>query len=91
MPFITGGSQITPDERYQKSLKEALGKGWIMISEGPSGAQLELPKRMKGQTKGAIIVGILLVFLYGIGVIIIAAALIDYAMQKKETQFISRL
>ena len=61
-----------------------------MISEGPSGAQMELPKKMKGQTKGALVIGFLLILAWGFGIIIIIAALIDYAMQKKQTKFISR-
>ena len=52
---------------------------------------MELPKKMKTQTKVALVVGFFLLFLFwGLGAIVMIAALIDYAMQKKQTKFISR-
>jgi type III secretory pathway component EscU len=45
---------------------------------------------MRTQTKLALVAGFLLLFVYGIGIIILIAALIDYAMQKKQTKFVSR-
>jgi hypothetical protein len=90
MAFLTGSASESTDERYTRQLKGALAEGWIMLSEGPSGAQLELPKRMKTQTKVALVVGFFLLFLWGLGAIVMIAALIDYAMQKKQTKFVSR-
>ena len=78
------------DDRYRAELRAALAEGWVLLSEGPSGAQLELPRRMKTQTKIALVLGFLLVLAWGFGLIIVAAALIDYALQKKETKFIAR-
>jgi len=80
----------TTDQRYKRELAEALSNKWIMLAEGPSGAQLELPKIMRIQTKVALIIGFLLTFAWGIGIIIIIGALIDYAMQKKQTKFIAK-
>ena len=80
----------TPEQRYKEELSDALARNWIMISEGPSGAQMELPKTMKTQTKVALILGFVLLIAWGFGIILIAAALIDYAMQKKQTKFIAR-
>jgi hypothetical protein len=92
MAFLTSSVSESTEERYTHQLKGALAEGWIMLSEGPSGAQLELPKKMKTQTKVALVVGFLLVFLFWwLGLIVIGAALIDYAMQKKQTKFISRM
>lgn len=90
MAFLTGAASESTEDRYTRELKAALAEGWIMISEGSSGAQLELPKKIKNQTKVALVVGFLLVFLWGLGLLVIAAALIDYAMQKKQTKFIMR-
>ena len=91
MAFLTNSVPESSDEKYTRLLKAALAEGWIMISEGPSGAQLELPKKMKTQTKVALVLGFFLLFLWGLGVIVMIAALIDYAMQKKQTKFISRM
>ena len=91
MAFLTSSVSESTEERYTRQLKGALAEGWIMISEGPSGAQLELPKKMKTQTKVALVVGFFLLFLWGLGAIVMIAALIDYAMQKKQTKFISRM
>jgi hypothetical protein len=91
MAFLTNTVPEGAEEKYTRQLKGALAEGWIMLSEGPSGAQLELPKKMKTQTKVALVVGFFLLFLFwGLGAIVMIAALIDYAMQKKQTKFISR-
>jgi hypothetical protein len=90
MPFITGQAPESAEERYSRQFKEALAQGWVVLSEGPSGAQMELPKKMKTQTKVALVIGLILILLWGFGFLVIIAALIDYAMQKKETKFIAR-
>jgi len=82
---------VSTDQRYRSELKQALAAGWILLSEGPSGAQLELPKKMRTQTQVALILGVVLLFAYGLGLILIIVALIDYAIQKKETKFVSRI
>ena len=91
MAFLTNTVPEGAEEKYTRQLKGALAEGWIMLSEGPSGAQLELPKKMRTQTKVAVVVGFLLVFLFWwLGLIVVGASLIDYAMQKKQTKFLSR-
>jgi hypothetical protein len=87
---MSGMKHETNDERYTRELKAAVSDGWIMLSEGPSGAQMELPKTMRTQTKVGLVAGFLLLFVYGVGVIVLIAAVIDYAIQKKNTRFISR-
>jgi hypothetical protein len=47
MPFIAGQTPESAEERYTRQFKEALAQGWVVLSEGPSGAQMELPKKMK--------------------------------------------
>ncbi len=64
--------------------------GWKIVSDGPSGVQLEGPKKMKMQTAVALVLGVFLIFVYGIGLIVVAFALIDYAMTKPQTKFIPR-
>lgn len=73
---------------YPGALKHLVNDGWEVVSEGPSGAQLKKPKKMKTQTKVAMLVGAVLVFAWGIGVLVILFALIDYAMQKDESYFL---
>jgi hypothetical protein len=55
MPFLN--QPESADQKYTRELKEHLAKGWVVLSEGPSGAQLELPKKMKTQTKIALVIG----------------------------------
>lgn len=76
---------------YQRDIFLATEDGWTVISEGESGATLQAPKKMRLQTKIGFVIGFLLVFFYGIGVIILLAAWIDHAMHKPKTRFIQRI
>jgi hypothetical protein len=71
-------------------LESLLNNGWTVVSEGPSGAQLIGEKKMKTQTKVALVIGVVLVLAAGLGLIIMALALIDYWMTKAPTHFVSR-
>lgn len=67
-------------------------QGWRIVSDGPSGVQLEGPKKMKGLDQGAAILGgVLLIVAWPIGLLLIACALLDYwLLTKPETRFIAR-
>ena len=71
-------------------MKELLEQGWRVTSDGPQGTQLEAPKKMKGREIFSISCGILLLPFFGLGLLIIAAALIDYHRRRPETKFIFR-
>ena len=74
---------------YAKLLGALVDAGWQVTSEGPSGAQLAKPKEMKLQTKVALVIGAVLVMAWGLGLIIMFFALIDYWMTKPATHFLS--
>lgn len=81
---------MQPALSFDEQLHAHLDKGFKVISDGPTGIQLEGPKKMTGLVQGALIIGGLLTFVYGIGLIIVVFALIDYAMAKKPTVFLHR-
>lgn len=77
-------------QTFESKLKDYLQRGYKVLSDGPSGIQLEGPKVMRTQTKVAMLIGAVLVLAYGIGLIVILFALIDHAMAKPPAVFLSR-
>lgn len=75
---------------YSSILTQLTADGWVVVNESSSGAQLKLPKKMRTQTKWALGIGAVLVLVYGLGLLVMAFALIDYAVQKDRTHFLSR-
>ena len=75
---------------FNSHLQGYLDDGYEIISDGPSGVQLRGPKVMKTQTKVALVIGAVLVLAWGLGLIIVLFALIDYAMTKQPTAFLRR-
>ena len=75
---------------FAEAVQEHTDAGWKVISDGPSGVQLEGTKQMKGLDKACLVLGIITVF-WGIGFLFILLALLDYwLMTKSETRFIAR-
>ena len=64
--------------------------GWEMVSEGTSGAQMKKAKEMSTAAKICIGVGIPGLFLAGLGIILILAGVLEYALSKEPTHFLSR-
>jgi hypothetical protein len=76
---------------FDALLQQALQQGWIVVSDGPSGAQLSKKKTMRGADKVCLVLGIFGLLLYGLGIILIAIAVLDYAFfTKEQTAFLSR-
>jgi hypothetical protein len=77
---------------YDVALQGALKSGWIMVSEGPSGAQLKKPKKMRGLDKLCLLAGVAVgLFNVIVGGFLILIAVVDYAVLTKDrTQFLSR-
>lgn len=91
MAMLIGTSTASGPLGYSDALAKALNRGWVMVSEGPSGAQLRKPKKMSSLDKVCLGLGIPLLFLFGVGLILILVAVLDYAFFTKEkTAFISR-
>jgi hypothetical protein len=76
---------------YAGALKKLTSEGWAVVSEGPSGAQLRGPKQMRALDKWGIGIGVPLIVLWGVGLLLIAAGLIDYALlTPRREYFLSR-
>lgn len=78
-------------DSFTTELNQHTSKGWVVISEGPSGAQLEKPRAMKPVDKLALVVGVLTLPFAGVGLIFIIAAVLDYVFfTKAESKFLDR-
>ena len=64
---------------YRQRLEFMIAQGWELKSEGPSGAQLVGAKKMRTLDRICLWLGILTVVFYGVGLIFIIIAMIDYA------------
>jgi hypothetical protein len=93
MPILNARPPLVADApalTFETALSTLIAQKWTVVSEGPSGAQLIGEKKMTRQTRLALIVGAVLVLAAGIGLIVMAFALIDYWMTKPPTHFLSR-
>jgi len=76
---------------FEQGIPAYAAGGWKIISDGPSGLQMQAPKRMGGLDKVCLAFGILTVVAYGVGLIFIGIALIDYAfLTKQKTKLFTR-
>ena len=81
----------TATEYVEDALHKYVQAGWEITSDGPSGVQLVSPKKMMGLDKCCLVAGILTVWVYGFGLILIGIALIDYAvLTKRESKLLVR-
>jgi hypothetical protein len=76
--------------KFDEQLRAYLRDGYEVVSDGPSGVQLRGPKKMRRQTKVAMILGAVLTLAYGIGLVLLLFAMIDHAMAKPPTVFLPR-
>lgn len=84
-------SQSQPPQDFNSELKGYVDSGWDIVSDGPSGVQLKAPRKMKGLDKGCLVVGAVLIVAYGVGLLLIAIALVDYyVLTPRETKFLPR-
>jgi hypothetical protein len=77
---------------YPEVLAKLTADKWLVIQEGPSGAQLKRPRQMMTQTKVVLILGGVCLLLYWpLALLLIPVALLDYfVMTKERTFFLSR-
>jgi hypothetical protein len=86
---------ITPSGVPEKKdtvadLPRYLATGWRVVSDGPSGVQIEGPKVMATKDKWCLWIGILTSWL-GVGLLLILVALVDYyALTKAPQKFLRR-
>lgn len=90
MAFITNGT-TNQTVTYPEALKKLTDAGWVVISEGPSGAQLKGPKVMTGQNKVCLILGLVLLIFWGIGLLLLLLVFLQHVLlQKQPAHFLSR-
>ena len=70
--------------------EDLMAAGWKITSDGPSGTQLEEPKRMNKREGLSILLGVMLIPFFGIGLLVIGAAVVDHFMRKPSVRFFSR-
>jgi len=81
----------TSDPQYKEILQGLTSTGWVVVSEGPSGVQVRRPRVMRASTKFFFVIGIVGLLAYGLGIIMIILALMDYyVLTKEETYFLNR-
>jgi len=95
-PFVEKKTPFTATQKAaaaaaQLRIDELTSQGWEVISNGQSGVQLRAPRKMKRLDQVLLILGTLTVIFYGVGLILIAVAVVDYyAFTKRETKFLPR-
>lgn len=88
MPFIGTAAPFSSTENYPGVLRKLTGDGWAVVSEGPSGAQLRGPKKMKALDVAAMVLGVTLAFIFPVvGFILIGAAVLDYVFLTPRREF----
>lgn len=87
MPFINktfAPFQSSVDgSSYQTILQKCVADGWIVESEGPSGAQLRKLKAMSLGQKTLMVIGFFGLFIYGIGILLILAVIVEFTVFTK--------
>ncbi|HEX2101318.1 MAG TPA: hypothetical protein VHF69_11665 [Candidatus Synoicihabitans sp.] len=83
---------VPATESYDSFLQSLVKAGWVVTSEGPSGAQLTGRKRMRGLDQLALVGGaVLVIFFWPVGLFLMLLAVIDYTLlTKAPTHFLSR-
>lgn len=85
--LIGTGNALT----YPTALAQLTSQGWTVVAEGDSGAQLKGPKKMRTADKVCLWLGMVGLLLYGLGLVLILIAVIDYALlTKPRTHFLHR-
>jgi hypothetical protein len=75
----------------QQQIAKLISQRWEVISDGPTGVQLRAPKKMKKLDLLCIVLGLPMVFFYGLGLILIGLGLLDYFLfTESEMKFLPR-
>lgn len=99
-PFLRGrtpSAALNPDasqeaaDKFQEQIAELVHANWEVISDGPTGVQLRAPKRLKVIDLVCFIIGLPMIYFWGLGLILIGLGLIDhFVLTKQETRFLAR-
>ncbi len=89
VPFMNrvATAAANPDEQ----VKLLIAEGWVVKHDTPGGVELEGPRRLQMRTKICLVLGAVLLMVWGVGLIFLLLALVDYyALTKPETKFLPR-
>lgn len=76
---------------YSAQLADHIRKGWEVVSEGPSGAQLKRGKRMRIMTMLFIALGFFALFVQPVlGGILLVLGVLNHAMTKDQSKFLPK-
>lgn len=78
---------ITMTDKTAETITRMTADGWKVASQGSDGIQFTKPKRYRNDFALA---GILLLIVYGLGLVILLLGAVDYMMAKDETRFLTR-
>jgi hypothetical protein len=71
-------------DRTQEAIATATAAGWQIVSRDALGTQFRKPKQW---SKGAVVVGVVLLIFWGFGLVILFLALLDYLIAKDQLAY----
>lgn len=94
-PFVEENTPYTDTQKaeaaFDTEFKNRSALGWKVVSNGPDGMELRAPKKMKMIDKVFLGLGVLTLVIYGLGLVFIAFALLDYYVYTQpESVFLQR-
>lgn len=73
-------------DRTQAAISSATSAGWQIINRDAAGIQFRKPKEW---SKGAVVLGVILLLFWGFGLVILFLAALDYAIAKDKLAYVS--
>lgn len=73
-------------DRTQAAISAATSAGWQIVNRDAAGIQFRKPKEW---SKGAVILGVILLLFWGFGLIVLFFALLDYLIAKDRLAYVS--
>ncbi|MGH8016931.1 MAG: hypothetical protein ACREIA_01360 [Opitutaceae bacterium] len=91
-PTVTIAPAADPEVGYKAGLRRALDKGWVVVADGPSGAQLAGPRKVRLLTWVFGVGGVALAVFFNLfaGLLFIALSLGNHAMSPRDTRYLPR-
>lgn len=80
-------SEAQTPVKFEVAIQALTQKGWRVVSDGPTGVQMEAPKEMDIKDRVIAALGAVMILLFWpLGVLLITVALLDYAVFTKPRQ-----
>jgi cytochrome b561 len=74
------------NDRTQEVIAAATADGWQIVSRDAGGIQFRKPKQWQ---KGAVVLGLLLLLFWGLGLLVLLVAVLDYAIAKDKLAYLT--